>query len=285
MQIDDHVLRAERGNLDQLRAAPEQRVGRLRLRQHRQIDAAPAARLGDSMQRPRVAARRAVHHVGRNRKRAPPRRAVVRQAVAEPNRFLRHAVVPHGTEVTCAVVDGRLQRAAQRAPVAVLHHEAFIRESDVGEARERHGDRSCALEVRIEQRKLAVELTASAGARGVPHDLHLTRQRTWRRLLRNGEVEREEGVAVALLGCDFDRACRSRLHDQRSVGQRGAFKRAPCDEAAARIALEKKAERIAADNLRSRRRARIAQRDIEAVDRLCICERQRQARRRRLDQP
>ena len=48
-RLDDDFLRAERRNIDQLRAAAEQRIGGLCLRQRRQVDAAPAARLGDGL--------------------------------------------------------------------------------------------------------------------------------------------------------------------------------------------------------------------------------------------
>ena len=93
---------------------------------------------------------------------------------------------------------GRLQGAAQRGPVAVAHREALGRGGDIGDADERHLDVAGALEVGVEQRELAIELPARARARRVPDDLHAARQGPRRDPLDGRQIDREEGVAVAL---------------------------------------------------------------------------------------
>ena len=101
---------------------------------------------------------------------------------------------------------------------------------------------------------------------------------------RNRQIQREERIASALLCRDFNCTGGRGLDDQGIVRQRGAIERLPGDEATARIALERQSERIGADDLRPCGRARVAQRHLKAVDRSCIGQRQRQSRRRRLNQ-
>ena len=125
-----------------------------------QVDAAPAARLGERAQRGRVAAGGAGDREHRHRERQPPGRAVVRQAVAEPQRLGRDAVVAHRAEVARAVVHRRLQGAAQRRPVAAADAEALGREGDVGDAHQGHLAVAGAPEVGVEQGQLAIELAA-----------------------------------------------------------------------------------------------------------------------------
>lgn len=48
-RLNDNFFRAECRNIDQLRAAADQRIGGLCMRQRRQVDAATAARLGDGV--------------------------------------------------------------------------------------------------------------------------------------------------------------------------------------------------------------------------------------------
>jgi hypothetical protein len=62
------------------------------------------------------------------------------------------------------------------------------------------------------------------------------------------------------------------------------IKPASRDKAAARITLERHAERIGADDLRRFGRARVAQRDFEAIHHFCVTKRQRKTRARRLDE-
>ena len=82
----------------------------------------------------------------------------------------------NGAELARAVIYRRLQSAAKRSPVTVLHDEALACVGHVGEASERDGDRSSALEVSVEQCKLAIELPAGGRSRSIPDDLNLARQ-------------------------------------------------------------------------------------------------------------
>ena len=213
---------------------------RLLVRQRLQVDAAAAARFGERAQRRRIAAGGAGDREHRHRERQPPRRAVVRQAVAEPERLGRDAVVAHRAEVAGAVVHRRLQGAAQRRPVAAADAEALRREGDVGDAHQRHLAVAGAAEVGVEQGLLAIELALRARARGVPDDLHAARQRPRRAALGHRQGEGEEGLAVALLGRDLDRvAVRGRRVDAQALARQGRVgERAAGAEAAARIALE-----------------------------------------------
>ena len=91
-------------------------------------------------------------------------RAIVRKTIGEPDRLIRSAVVRNGAELACAVVRRRLQSPAQRSPVAVLDDEALACLGDVGNASQRDGNRSGALELGIEQCKLTIELPAHGRA-------------------------------------------------------------------------------------------------------------------------
>ena len=158
LRLDDEIARAERARRRRpSAAAPEQRVGRALARRGREVDAAAAARVGERLQRRRIAARGAADREHRHREGEPPRRAVVREAVAEPERFVRR-------RRRGAPRRGCWRRRRRSSRARAAGRPSRRREPRSGSARRRRrrrerGDLRVAHggEVGVEQRELAVD--------------------------------------------------------------------------------------------------------------------------------
>ena len=158
LRLHHDLLRAERADGGDLAAVTQQRIGRRLTGLGDQVDGASVAGVGERPQRGRVAAGGAVDREHRHREREPPWRAIGRQAVAEPERLGRDAVVAHCAQVAGAVVDRALEGAPECAPVAAANLEGKRRRRGVGDADQVDAGVAHRGEVGVEQRQLAIGL-------------------------------------------------------------------------------------------------------------------------------